>query len=30
MTLKIVCDHVESLQPIGEFLSGKRNDVPDE
>jgi predicted PurR-regulated permease PerM len=30
MTLKIVCDHVESLQPVGEFLSGRRNDLPDE
>ncbi|MGE5523770.1 MAG: AI-2E family transporter [Rhodospirillaceae bacterium] len=30
MTLKIVCDHVESLQPIGEFLSGRRHDVPDD
>lgn len=30
MTLKIVCDHVESLQPLGEFLSGKRNDLGDE
>jgi predicted PurR-regulated permease PerM len=30
MTLKIVCDHVESLQPVGEFLSGKRNDLPDD
>lgn len=30
MTFKIVCDHVESLQPIGEFLSGRRQDLPDE
>jgi predicted PurR-regulated permease PerM len=27
MTLKIVCDHVESLQSVGEFLSGKREPV---
>jgi predicted PurR-regulated permease PerM len=27
MTLKIVCDHIESLQPVGEFLSGKREPV---
>jgi predicted PurR-regulated permease PerM len=27
MTLKIVCDHVESLQPVGEFLSGKHAPV---
>lgn len=26
MTLKIVCDHVESLQPLGEFLSGRRHE----
>jgi len=30
MTLKIVCDHVESLQPVGEFLSGRRQDIPDD
>lgn len=30
MTFKIVCDHVESLQPIGEFLSGRREAVPDD
>ena len=29
MTLKIFCDHVESLQPLGEFLSGKRTEIPD-
>lgn len=23
VTLKITCDHIESLQPIGEFISGK-------
>jgi len=29
MTLKIFCDHVESLEPLGEFLSGKRTEIPD-
>ena len=26
MTLKIVCDHIESWQPLGEFLSAKKHD----
>ena len=29
MTLKILCDHVESLEPLGEFLSGRRSEIPD-
>lgn len=29
MTLKILCDHVESLEPLGEFLSGRRTEIPD-
>jgi predicted PurR-regulated permease PerM len=27
MTLKIFCDHIASLQPVGEFLSGKREEL---
>jgi predicted PurR-regulated permease PerM len=30
MTFKIVCDHVESMQPIGEFLSGRRHEAPED
>lgn len=29
MILRIVCDHVEWLQPFGEFLSSERTEVPD-
>jgi predicted PurR-regulated permease PerM len=27
MMLKIFCDHIESLEPVGEFLSGRREEV---
>jgi predicted PurR-regulated permease PerM len=30
MTIKIVCDHVESLQGLGEFLSGKSTRLQEE
>ena len=29
MTFKIVCDHFASLAPVGELLSGKREEPPD-
>lgn len=30
MTFKIICDHVESLAPLGEFLSGQRTETLEE
>lgn len=30
MTFKIFCDHIQSLQPIGEFVSGKSSKPPDD
>jgi predicted PurR-regulated permease PerM len=30
MTLKIFCDHIESLHGVGEFMSGKTSKVMDD